>query len=121
MPDDISEHHFDCKPDTPTNWEEEFDRQFNLPITDEAHRHLNSPTSKNVYYDNTRIKSFIRTLLVRAREEGPKAIEADFDAGFEAGRAEALREEVTRLEGWLDDGRALGDIIKERLNYLKKG
>jgi uncharacterized protein with von Willebrand factor type A (vWA) domain len=50
------------------DWRKEFDERFNKPISDEAHRHLQSPTSKNVYYDNTELISFIEKVESSAVE-----------------------------------------------------
>ena len=100
-------------PPTPTDWEEEFDEKFlagEIPLTDR----LFDSTAK-------KIKAFICSLLSAEREITANATEMAKAGWIGEGRTKASREEVTRLEGWLDDGRALGDIIKERLNYLKKG
>ena|SRR3990167_3853385 len=53
--------------------EKAFDEKFDKPISDHAHRHLNSPTSRNVYYDNRELKSFLSTSL---REVAEKTLEA---------------------------------------------
>ena len=50
------------------SWREEFDERFDKPICDAAHRHVVSPTSRDVYYDNSDIKSFIEKTLA-AHEE----------------------------------------------------
>lgn len=56
------------------SWEVEFDKIFGKPISDEAHRHLVSPTSKNVYYDNSDIKDFIHQQLLLQRQELAKRV-----------------------------------------------
>ena len=109
------------------NWEKKFDEKFPaMGVSDSASNAIYRHDSYRG--DKSELKSFIRSLLQAERERGQRetakqmsGYDNGYNDGLAAGRTEASREEVTRLEGWLDDGRALGDIIKERLNYLKKG
>jgi DNA-binding transcriptional MerR regulator len=45
------------------NWQEEFDNQFNKPISERAIDAFHDPSSKNVYLDLSDIKAFIQSLL----------------------------------------------------------
>jgi hypothetical protein len=74
------------------------------------------------------LMSGIRTQKQLSYEEGMVAAGKFMDESglmgnrkeiFEAGRTEALRGEIEWLETALDDGRALGDLIKERLHWLQ--
>jgi hypothetical protein len=94
-------------PPITSDWRERFDLAFPISIDYPPPPHANETgvftqieidaRHKRALSKHEAVKAFIEKLLERAREEGPKSIEADFEAGRADERA-SLREMILKLQ-----------------------